>query len=127
MSSIIVIIVIFAVALLAAWGYRNRTRPTPAQSPARKPAQPARPFAGVRIRVGAGACKPAQAIVNEHFLVKEAPRLPLRECSSPRCECSFEKLSDRRAEGRRWADEGLATVVFSAAERRALPDRRDAD
>lgn len=124
MSSILVII---AVALLAAWGYQNWTRRQPAQTPARKPAQPAQPFAGVRIRVGAGACEPAQAIVDKHFLVKEAPRLPLRDCKAPRCQCSFEKLSDRRAESRRWADEGLGAVVFSAAERRRVPDRRDRD
>jgi Tfp pilus assembly protein PilV len=124
MSSILVII---AVALLAAWGYQNRTRRQSAQTPARKSTQPAQPFAGVRIRVGPRACEPAQAIVDKHFLVKEAPRLPLRDCKAPRCQCSFEKLSDRRAESRRWADEGLGAVVFSAAERRGVPDRRDRD
>jgi hypothetical protein len=121
------LIVVILVVLIAAAAYWSWSRQRPARPLPRKSEQTSQPFAGVRIRVGSGACEAAQAIVNEHFLVKQAPELPLRECTAPRCRCSFEKLSDRRAESRRWADEGIGAVVFSASERRAVPDRRDSD
>ena len=124
MSSILVIAVI---AVLVAGGYWAWSRQRPVQARTRKSEPRLQPFASVRIRVGIGACDAAQALVDEHFLVKQAPMLPLRECKAPRCQCSFEKSSDRRAETRRWADEGIGAQLFGANERRAVPDRREDD
>lgn len=84
----------------------------------------ARTFAGVEIRVGASACSAARALAGQAFLAHEAPSLPLDDCNEARCRCAFEKHDDRRQETRRWTDDGLATTIFSAAERRARADRR---
>jgi len=121
------IIVIATLALLAAAGYRwwSQKRSSQAQAQARKTETGRQRFAGVEIRLGTTACSAARALADNHFLVNEAPALPLAACTEARCRCSFQRLSDRRTDSRRWADEGIAASIFSAKERRAVPDRRD--
>ena len=84
-------------------------------------------FAGVEIHVAANACRPARALSGGIFLAAEAPPLPLEGCTQARCSCSFQKLTDRRQDRRRWCDEGLAATVYSASERRKHDDRRGSD
>jgi hypothetical protein len=59
-------------------------------------------------------------------LAKDAPTLPLRECSAARCSCTFSKLPDRRTDGRRLEHGGLHVTLFIAANRRTKRDRRRA-
>jgi hypothetical protein len=132
MSSIVVVALVL-VAGAAYWLWprgradRHPRRATRARGGAghARDKEPAPAFAGVRIRLGTGACAAAQALAEQHFLVDEAPALPLAGCAQARCRCTFEKLADRRIESRRWADEGLSATIFSADERRAGVDRRD--
>ena len=44
-------------------------------------------FGAVQIRARLGACRAAQLLQGKRFLSKDAPSLPLRECSAARCTC----------------------------------------
>jgi hypothetical protein len=81
-------------------------------------------FGAVQIRARLGACRAAQLLQGKRFLSKDAPSLPLRECSAARCSCTFSKLPDRRSDGRRIETGGLHTTLFIAANRRTKRDRR---
>ena len=83
-------------------------------------------FGAVQIRARLGACRAAQLLQGHRFLAKDAPNLPLRECSAARCSCTFSKLPDRRTDGRRLEHGGLHTTLFIAANRRTKRDRRRA-
>jgi hypothetical protein len=81
-------------------------------------------FGAVQIRARLGACRAAQLLQGQRFLAKDAPPLPLRECSAARCACTFSKMPDRRTESRRLQHGGLHTTLFIAANRRIEHDRR---
>jgi len=83
-------------------------------------------FAAVEIRTRAGACRTAQALEGSRFLAKDAPALPLPNCTSVQCTCLFSKLPDRRTEGRRLDYGGLSASQFLDKNRRTKRDRRAA-
>ena len=83
-------------------------------------------FGAVQIRPRLGACRAAQLLQGHRFLAKNAPPLPLRECSAARCSCTFSKLPDRRTDSRRLQHGGLHTTLFIAGNRRTKRDRRRA-
>lgn len=58
----------------------------------------ARRFAAVTITPASLACEAVKAIRKNRILAREAPRLPLPDCSLPdRCNCTYKKYADRRA------------------------------
>ena len=59
----------------------------------------------------------------DSILAAEAPVLPLKGCDR-QCQCAFIKRPDRRQEGRRWSDAGIAAMLYAAKERRHRGDRR---
>jgi hypothetical protein len=81
-------------------------------------------FGAVEIRIRGGSCGSARTLEGQRFLAKNAPALPLPACTAAQCSCSFAKLSDRRTDGRRFAQGGLAASLFVATNRRAKRDRR---
>lgn len=101
-------------------------RPTPPKANSAPRAKQGGRFGAVQIRARLGACRAAQLLQGHRFLSKDAPNLPLRECSAARCSCTFSKLPDRRADGRRIETGGLHTTLFIAANRRTKRDRRRA-
>jgi hypothetical protein len=108
---------------------RARTRSRPSQQAKAGVAQPAKAggrFGAVHIRARSSACGAARALEGQRFLSKDAPSLPLPECSAAQCSCRFAKLSDRRTEGRRLEQGSLSTSLFIATNRRAKRDRRRA-
>src|SRR5262245_951398 len=110
----------------AAYWHFSR-RPTAASSHPPPPrAKEGGRFGAVQIRPRLGACRAAQLLQGHRFLAKDAPSLPLRECSAARCSCKFSKMPDRRTEGRRLEHGGLHTTLFIAANRRTKHDRRRA-
>jgi hypothetical protein len=119
--------IVIAAAVLAAVGYWWQSRRRPPRDMSRSTETVARRFAGVEIRVGSASCDAARALAGQRFLANQAPELPLADCKETRCRCSFAKLSDRREESRRWADDGVSAPVFNAAERRNRLDRRQSD
>jgi hypothetical protein len=82
----------------------------------------------VDIAVGPSACAAAQAINKQRFLSKEAPRLPLAECTRPAsCRCAYKHHKDRRDEPRRWSGQGGRMGLLPQGERRAKRGRRADD
>ncbi len=88
------------------------------------------PYHAVSVRLGESACLAAKTIEGKRFLAKEAPQLPLAECSSiETCRCRFIHHEDRRTGRDRrspfapgHADSGTIRVE---KERRSGTDRRD--
>jgi len=124
-------IAILVITAAAAYWLISRRRPPPNRAPQPRAAQPAPAnaggrFRGVEIRTRSGACRAAHALVGRRFLSKNAPALPLPECSAEHCSCTFSKLADRRTEGRRLDHGGLSASLFVASNRRARQDRRRA-
>jgi hypothetical protein len=98
--------------------------PRPAASPPRGKAGGR--FGAVQIRPRGNACRAAHMLENHRFLAKDAPALPLPECTAARCTCTFSKLPDRRTDGRRLDHGGLSASLFLATSRRKKRDRRRA-
>jgi hypothetical protein len=117
-----------ALAGAAYWLVARRPAAASAQPPRAKEggAKEGGRFGAVQIRARLGACRAAQLLQGHRFLAKNAPPLPLRECSAARCSCTFSKLPDRRTDGRRLEHSGLHTTLFIAANRREKRDRRRA-
>ena len=75
------------------------------------------------------ACEAVQAYRAARFLSREAPRLPLPECTaSDTCNCVYKHHADRRAQPRRQAErDGLRRSNQVDQERRLSRDRRKSD
>jgi hypothetical protein len=118
------------VAVGAGAAYRLATRreaPRPSPNPSPPPrAKAGGRFGAVQIRPRGNACRAAHLLENHRFLAKNAPALPLRECTAARCACTFSKLPDRRSDARRLDHGGLSASLFLAASRRKKRDRRRA-
>ena len=56
------------------------------------------------------ACDNARKFADKTFLVADAPRLPLKECTRADCRCRYERIAERRR---------------VRAERRTKPSRRE--
>ena len=78
------------------------------------------PWHAVSIVAGPYSCAAALHMRDTRMLSKEAPALPLPNCTMPReCVCRFQHHADRRAEPRRARDMGYAfNRNYSGAERR---------
>jgi hypothetical protein len=83
-------------------------------------------FGAVEIRIRSDACRAARSLEGQRLLAKDAPVLPLSDCTAAHCSCKFAKWSDRRAEGRRLEHGGLSASFFLANNRRTRRDRRRA-
>jgi hypothetical protein len=123
------IVVLLAALVLAAgaayWFTARREGPRRDRAPAPPPKAGGR-FSGVEIRTRSGACRAAHALQGRRFLSKDAPSLPLPDCTHVQCACSFSKLPDRRTEGRRLDYGTLNASLFLTTNRRMKRDRRAA-
>ena len=67
----------------------------------------------------------AKDVAGKRYLMREAPQLPLVNCTSPEnCSCKFRKHADRRDGDRRLLGEEETDRWFSGSERRARRGRR---
>jgi len=91
-----------------------------------EPPPPSNRFHSVTIRFRDDACPAVQALAKTKFLAKEAPRLPLDECTVPNCRCQYKHYDDRRdGEDRR---DGHASAHREGEQRRhAREDRRQSN
>jgi hypothetical protein len=86
------------------------------------------PWHAVSIVCGQWACERAKVARSQRYLSREAPRLPLAECSAKEfCTCRYKHHPDRRGTPRR-KDEmvGLRRPPISS-ERRGARGRREDD
>jgi hypothetical protein len=79
--------------------------------------------------VGRGnCCNAARDMIERRFLSREAPRLPLAECTEfADCHCSYQHHGDRRGQPRRRQEMGVWPEPFSGDERRCERGRRATD
>jgi hypothetical protein len=75
------------------------------------------------------SCAAALELRKTRYLSKDAPTLPLKECSNrAACRCTYKHHEDRRAKPRRAAETGTSsTGKKHDSERRASRGRRDED
>lgn len=91
--------------------------------PQRRDPQPRTQFRAAEvIPCSAGSCNAVRAIAGTRFLEQKVPKLPLRECDRPACNCTYRRHPDRRSKVRRAADLDGAVAGRSIGEAR---DRRD--
>ena len=76
------------------------------------------PWHAVAIQPGPKRCEAVTERLGTRYLSKDAPQLPLRECTEPACTCRYRHHDDRRLDG-------------TALDRNGMPlphpQRRDAD
>src|SRR5882757_6786346 len=92
-----------AMEKLFMWKRPTKAPPSAKQSIA--PAPPRSEWHAVSIISNASCCPAAMGLLGTRFLSREAPRLPLKNCSmSAACRCSYQHHDDRRGSSRRTHD-----------------------
>jgi hypothetical protein len=83
----------------------------------------------VSVVSGSQSCAAARALKERRFLSREAPRLPLPDCTQAElCRCSYRKYADRRTGPRRDEEQlGRRQTRDTGTERRAGRGRRRTD
>jgi hypothetical protein len=93
------------------------------------PSRRSTPWHAVSVVTGRWCCDAARGILGSRFLSREAPRLPLPQCSSAdACSCLYKHHPDRRGQPRR-KDEamGMRRMVPVPNDRRMARGRREDD
>ena len=95
MEQVLLLLALFAlVAWLLLRQRRGRVRE---EAPAAKSSANETRYHAVSIKVQPAACEAAKAISGHRFLSNAAPQLPLPDCDSPACRCTFIHHKDRRS------------------------------
>lgn len=89
--------------------------------------QPNNPWKAIAVVATENCCEAARRCTGKRFLIPEVPRLPLRECSAPHCECKYRHYDDRRASPRRSIDRGGFPRTVPTTDRRSTITRRSLD
>ncbi|MGB7739462.1 MAG: hypothetical protein WBM03_10130, partial [Steroidobacteraceae bacterium] len=76
-------------------------------------------FHAVSIQPGIRCCHQARALQGQRFLSREAPPLPLKNCTCDSCTCLYQHHDDRRAGARRARDIGVAIDGWTEVDRRS--------
>ena len=93
----------------------------------RKGSQEQNPFAATSIRVEDCACEAVKALGSKRYLVAEALPVPLPECTTQKCQCTYIHHGDRRGDiGDRRAPTSL-NADGTAWGRRGSQGRRKSD
>ena len=98
----------------------GRAEPEPALTVPKKAVQR---FHAVTIATGLRACAAARQLRDQRFLSRDAPPLPLKDCSCSNCECRYEHYDDRRKMGRRARDLGVSIDGYTEDEKRVTGKR----
>ena len=80
-------------------------------------------FHAVTIQPGRLCCHEARALQGQRFLSREAPTLPLRNCTCDNCACLYQHYDDRRAGPRRARDMGVAIDGWIDVDKRVETGR----
>ena len=65
------------------------------------------PWHAVAVQPGPKRCKAVEALAGNRYLSKDAPNLPLRDCTEPQCSCRYRHHEDRRHAGVPLDDNGV--------------------
>ena len=109
-------------------GRRRQPLRAPAPAPHPQTASRTNAFQAVAVIACPQACAAAARVQGQRFLARQAPRLPLVECSRPGdCRGRFEKFADRRRGPQRSPYNNLALVSYGGVEKRRNRGRRAGD
>ena len=106
------------------WGWLSGPReatPGLARLPRREPESP---YHAVSIRPAPQCCAAAKQLGKLRFLARKAPLLPLPECTSSTCDCTYVHYADRRTGSDR---RRLVGQVPPVGNRRSHRGRRSTD
>jgi len=98
----------------------GRTETTPAAVAPKKAVQH---FHAVTIATGPRACAAARQLRDHRFLSRDAPPLPLKDCSCSNCECRYEHYKDPRQIGAGARDLGVSIDGYTEDEKRGSSHR----
>jgi len=105
---------------------RRLKKPEPPPRPESPVSTPPAAFYAVSVVAEEHACAAALAASDQRFLARDAPRIPLPECTRPlECKCRLARFNDRRKTDRR--DALSFSRWYSGIERRGGPGRRTTD
>jgi hypothetical protein len=89
------------------------------------------PYRAAEIVVAEGACEAARALAGTRYLLREVPHIPVTDCASRKCTCTYKHHPDRRIrDGDRRAHYDSLTNAYTAighSERRGSNGRRADD
>lgn len=72
-------------------------------------------FHSVSIVSNGSGCEKVNALSGKRFLSKEAPELPMEECTQASCQCRYQHHQDRRQVGHdRRVDYGVTRELYGA-------------
>jgi len=80
-------------------------------------------FHAVSIQPGRLCCHEARVLQGQRFLSREAPPLPLKNCTCDSCTCLYQHHDDRRTGARRARDIGVAIDGWTEDDRRSQQGR----
>ena len=85
-------------------------------------------FRAVQIAPTITCCAAAMRATGRHYLLREAPHLPLEPCTMPtNCSCKFRKNADRRDSDRRLFGATESNRWFAGVDNRTRRGRRNGD
>jgi len=99
------------------------TRPDKPDKPDKPGANPPQAYHAVSIQPGNPCCQRARALQGQRFLSRDAPPLPLKNCSRETCTCHYQHYDDRRGGPRRAREIGVAMDGWHAVEQRTEQGR----
>jgi hypothetical protein len=87
------------------------------------------PWHAVSVVTGRWCCEAARGLIGSRYLSRDAPRLPLVQCSAPEfCTCMYKHHVDRRGQPRRKDDAlGIRRMAPVLNDRRVARGRREDD
>jgi hypothetical protein len=98
-------------------------KPTRPDKPEKPGAKPPQAYHAVSIQPGNPCCQRARALQGQRFLSRDAPPLPLKNCSRETCTCHYQHYDDRRSGPRRAREIGVAIDGWHEAEQRTEQGR----
>ena len=103
-------------------------RPAVGKNPRSMPPRAAADFRAVGIDSSGTRCAAAKHAADMRFLMREAPRLPLADCTNKEsCHCRFRKLPDRRSGDRRAFNGTESRMWYTGTESRGNGGRRQSE
>lgn len=97
----------------------------PAPGAGRKPSNAGGDYRAVSFAPSIECHAAAKSAAGQRYLLREAPRLPLADCTMPaNCSCKFRKHADRRDSDRRLFGTAESSRWFAGSERRKRGRRR---
>jgi len=128
---IALILVLLFVGVAAFLMFRQPAQKKPSSKVRSASTPPASRYSSVSLMLSKNCCSSAQNMAGARFLKKEAPQLPLANCTTTPCKCGFIRHEDRREEDEdRRAIHGLRAelhALHTGQERRQRRGRRAYD